>query len=102
MTDFLRTQRMLALSGGKNAHCLLDTVLSLSSNSSLTQQVITEHLLCAGAPTKSWRRNIYVCIYIYLSYIYMSYKRAHTHTHTPLLVLSTLFENFYTSVFEQK
>lgn len=86
MTDFLRTQRMLALSGGKNAHCLLDTVLSLSSNSSFTQQVIMEHLLCAGAPTKSWRRNIYV--YIYVSYTHMSYKRAHTHT--PLLVLSTL------------
>lgn len=68
---FSGPDRMLALGGGKNAPCLPDAVLSLNLDliSSFIQQANTEHLLCACAPNRIWRRN--------------------THIHIPLPVLST-------------
>lgn len=61
---FSGPNRMLALHGGKNAHCLLDSVLFLSSNLilHLFKKVFMEHLLCACTPTRSWGENVYVYI----------------------------------------
>lgn len=65
---FSRTDRMLALCGGKNIHCLPDTVLSLCSDPIFllsnkyfwSTYCVLVHLLGAGEEIYI----IYVCIYI--------------------------------------
>lgn len=63
---FSGPNRMLALHGGKNAHCFPGSVLFLNSSLilHLFKKVFMEHLLCACIPIRSWGKNVYVYIYM--------------------------------------
>lgn len=63
---FSGPNRMLALHGGKNAHCFPDSVLFLNSNLilHLFKKVFMEHLLCACIPIRSWGGKMYMYTYI--------------------------------------